>query len=152
MIFLFAVVFHIAKKQRRGIMTQWKLRSKKSPTGKLLKAHSKKRRRQGNRDFLPALMGSTKRRKIRARGGNEKIIALAADTANVATKGGIKKAKILTVAENRANPQFVRRNIITKGAIIQTDLGKARVTSKPGQSGVVNAVLIELKAEEKAAK
>ncbi len=118
----------------------------------MLKTRSKKKRRQGDRDFLPALMGSTKRRKIRARGGNEKLIALAADVANVATKGGIKKAKILTVAENRANPQFVRRNIITKGAIIQTDLGKARVTSKPGQTGIVNAVLIEAKAEEKAAK
>ncbi|RLF79472.1 30S ribosomal protein S8e, partial [Thermococci archaeon] len=42
-----------------------------------------------------------------------------------------------------ANRQYVRRNIITKGAIIQTEIGKAIVTSRPGQDGVVNAVLIK---------
>ena len=56
--------------------------------------------------------------------------------------------EIKDVLENPANPHYVRRDIITKGAIVITDIGKARITSRPGQHGVVNAVLIE---EEKNA-
>ena len=37
----------------------------------------------------------------------------------------------------------VRRNILTKGAIIETDAGKAKITNRPGQEGTVNAVLVE---------
>jgi small subunit ribosomal protein S8e len=44
--------------------------------------------------------------------------------------------------ENQANIHYVRRNIINKGAIIETNLGKARVTSRPGQTGTINAVLL----------
>ena len=46
------------------------------------------------------------------------------------------------VIENKANPNYVRRNIITKGAIVETSAGKAKVTSRPGQDGVINGVLI----------
>ena len=55
------------------------------------------------------------------------------------------KSKILSVLENPANPNYVRRNIITKGAIIDTDIGTARVTSRPGQHGMINAILIKPK-------
>ncbi len=54
-----------------------------------------------------------------------------------------KKVAIETVRENPSNPNYVRRNIITKGSIIKTEIGDARVTSRPGQDGTVNAVLIE---------
>ncbi|MBW3022802.1 30S ribosomal protein S8e, partial [Candidatus Woesearchaeota archaeon] len=53
------------------------------------------------------------------------------------------KAKIKTVADSPANKHYVRRNIITKGAIVETDKGKAKITSRPGQDGTVNAVLIQ---------
>ena len=53
------------------------------------------------------------------------------------------KAKIETVLESPANRHFTRRNILVKGTIIQTDKGKARVTSRPGQDGVINAILIK---------
>ena len=49
----------------------------------------------------------------------------------------------MTVTENHANPNYVQRNIINKGAVIQTELGDAKITSRMGQDGVVNAVLIE---------
>ena len=49
---------------------------------------------------------------------------------------------ILDVVENKANPNFVRRNIITKGAIVETSKGNAKVTSRPGQSGVISGVLL----------
>ena len=53
-----------------------------------------------------------------------------------------KKVKILTVVENSANPFYVRRNIINRGAIIETEIGKAKVTSRPGQHGLINAILL----------
>ena len=53
------------------------------------------------------------------------------------------KVKILTVKENSANPNFVQRNIINRGAMIQTEIGLAKVTSRPGQDGAVNAVLVK---------
>ena len=58
-------------------------------------------------------------------------------------KSGItKETKIITVKENPANPFFARRNITTKGAVIETELGDAVVTNRPGQDGIVNAKLI----------
>ena len=47
--------------------------------------------------------------------------------------GETKRAKIETVVENRADPNYMRRNILTRGAIIKTELGKARVVSCPGR-------------------
>lgn len=126
-------------------MAQWHLRSNRGKTGKLLKKRSKKFKRNRGRDFLPTRIGPRKIKKIETKGGGQKIATFASDTANIIVDGRAQKAKIITVTANAADSQFVRRNIMTKGAIIQTDLGKARVTSRPGQDGVINAVLIEKK-------
>ncbi len=83
--------------------------------------------------------------KFRVRGGNSKVRMLKAIYANVmdpATKK-TQKVKIITVKENSANSNYVQRNIMNKGAIIQTDLGMAKVTSRPGQDGAINAVLVK---------
>jgi len=40
---------------------------------------------------------------------------------------------------------FDRRRILTRGAIIDTRLGEAVVTSRPGQDGIVNALLLRTK-------
>ncbi len=132
-------------------MTKWILRSKRKITGGLIKKNSKRKKYQRGRDFLPAHIGETKVKAHRTKGGLTKMIALSANVANVSVNGKTQKAKILSVAANAADSQFVRRNIITKGAIIQTELGKARVTSRPGQVGVVNAVIIEEKPGQKKA-
>ncbi|MEM1996276.1 MAG: 30S ribosomal protein S8e, partial [Thermoplasmatales archaeon] len=70
---------------------------------------------------------------------------LSGNEANVTipSKGTTKRVKILNVAENIAETHFAQRNIITKGAVIVTELGRAKVTSRPGQNGMINAVLIE---------
>ncbi|MEM5835144.1 MAG: 30S ribosomal protein S8e [Candidatus Aenigmatarchaeota archaeon] len=128
-------------------MTQWHLRSRRKPTGGLLKPNRKKKRRDRGRDFIPAKIGERKIKKKRARGGNEKLILLSDMYANVSIGNETKKAKILSVVSNPANPYLARQNIITKGCIIETELGKARVTSRPGQHGIVNAVLIEEKSK-----
>jgi len=80
---------------------------------------------------------------VDARGNTEKIRAIATDRASVASDDGTTHATIEGVAENPANPNYVRRNIVTKGALIETSEGLARVTSRPGQDGQVNAVLEE---------
>ena len=81
----------------------------------------------------------------RVRGANEKLRILTANSVNVydpATKS-MKVAKIVTVRENPANPNYVQRNVITRGAILETDLGLVQVRSRPGQDGVLNGVRIE---------
>jgi len=131
-------------------MTQWIMKSKRKPTGGLVVKRGKKKKHQRGRDFLPAHIGARKARAVRTKGGNEKRIALNAEVANVSTKGKTSKAKILSIVENPADSQFTRRSIITKGAVIETEIGLARVTSRPGQHGFVNAVLLE-NYQEKAA-
>lgn len=86
-------------------------------------------------------VGESRLKTVKARGGQTKIRALQTDVATIADGDETHSATIDTVVENPANPNFARRNIITKGAIIDTDAGQARVTSRPGQTGQVNAVL-----------
>src|SRR5881396_3099319 len=57
--------------------------------------------------------------------------------------GKSSKSKLLRVIRNPANVDYQRRGVITKGAIVETELGQARVTSRPGQDGVINAILLE---------
>jgi small subunit ribosomal protein S8e len=85
------------------------------------------------------------RKKLKGKYGQEKIAVSKASHANVSTPEGVKKATILSVVSNEANRHYSRENIITKGAILETNLGKVRVISRPGQHGVINAVLIEKK-------
>ncbi len=119
-------------------------RSVRKETGaRYKKQHGKKKHALGRTPTLTKI-GDVKVNKIRVRGHNAKLRVLRADAANVydpKTKKHIK-AKIQIVTGNPANRHYVRRNIITKGTIIQTDKGSARVTSRPGQDGIVNAVLI----------
>lgn len=126
-------------------MALWQGRSHKKTTGGKFKAIRKKRKFEMGREQIEATVGTHKVKTTRVRGGNTKVSVLVGGEANVLspkTKKS-KKSKILGVVENAANPHFVRRNIITKGAIISTELGKAKVLSRPGQDGVINALLIE---------
>src|SRR3989338_10489999 len=83
-----------------------------------------------------------KRERVDVKGRGEKGKAHAVSFANVASKGKIAKSRISTVTESPDNRHYARENVITKGALIQTELGIARVTSRPGQDGLVNAVLV----------
>ena len=124
-------------------MAIWQKRSRRSQTGKLLRSSRKKRKRELGRVFIETKIGPEKKKNQRTYGGNKKTKLQRSEYVNVVTKEGTKKTKIMSVLENRANRHFTRRNIITKGALIETELGKARVTSRPGQHGVINAVLVE---------
>ncbi|EHR79294.1 30S ribosomal protein S8 [Thermococcus litoralis DSM 5473] len=126
-------------------MAIWQGRSLKKPSGGRIILARKKRKRELGREpaFTRVVEDKEERKIIRTYGGNRKVRLVKALYANVFENGKGKKVKIISVVENPANRQYVRRNIITKGAIIQTEIGKAIVTSRPGQDGVVNAVLIK---------
>tara|TARA_Y100000310_G_C20574426_1_gene759755 strand:- start:787 stop:1158 length:372 start_codon:yes stop_codon:yes gene_type:complete len=118
-------------------------RSKKKVTGGLYKDRRKKRLSEAGR--LPTLthVGETKLKQERVRGGNDKQRLLKADHVAVVVDGKHVKAKVKTVSENPANRNFVRRNILTKGTILSTDKGKVRITSRPGQSGSLQGVIVK---------
>lgn len=119
-------------------------RPKRKQSGARYRAYRKKKLHELGR--LPTLtkLGKVKTKKIRTMGGNRKIRLLTGNMANVLDKktNKIKKVAIKAVLENPANRHFVRRNILTKGTVIDTELGKARITSRPGQEGIINAELI----------
>lgn len=103
-----------------------------------------RRRSESGGYFAAAKLGSEAGiKKVRGRGGNIKDALKHALFANVLTKQGYKKSKITGVMESRDNRNFARLGIITKGSLINTELGKARVTSRPGQEGGINAMLVE---------
>ncbi len=119
-------------------------RTSRKPTGGLYNIARSKRKFEIGR--MPAMtkLGKQNVKVIKTKGDSRKMKVLVAQFANVLdpkTKKYIKTA-IKTVDECPANRHFVRRNILVKGAVITTEAGKAKVTSRPGQSGTVNAVLI----------
>ncbi len=119
-------------------------RSKRKVSGgRYIKAEQKRLSQKGNIPTLTKL-AETKVKQVKSRGGNSKDRLIYADVANVFDKKAnkYKKVKILNIIDNPANRNFVRRNIITKGTVMETEAGKAVVTSRPGQESVVNAVLI----------
>ena len=122
----------------------WQGRSRRKPTGGRLRPIRKKRRFEIAREIQHATIGSGTVKKYRVKGDNRKLRILTTNTVNVydpATKK-MKVAKLLTVRENPANPNYVQRNIITRGAIVETELGLVQIRSRPGQDGVLNGVRV----------
>lgn len=112
--------------------------------GRYIRFRKKKTRELGNLPILTRI-GKRQIKKVRITGGNKKFILLRTDIANVLDPKTKKhsKLKIQSIVDNPANRHFIRRNIITKGTIIKTEKGSAKVTSRPGQEGTLNAILIE---------
>lgn len=127
-------------------MTQWHSDlHKRKKTGGKKRPYRKKRKHERGGDPAYTMIGDRRLRVKRARGGGIKL-ALAADLyANVfdPEKRVARKVKILRLLSNPASRDLERRGVITKGAIIETELGKAKVTSRPGQNGVINAILVK---------
>jgi small subunit ribosomal protein S8e len=121
-------------------------RSRRKPTGGMYKRIRKKKKRDFGSDFIPIKLGERRKKVVRGLGGSRKHRLLQINKANVFDASGKAQiTKILSVKENKANPHFERMGIVTKGAIIETEIGLAKVVSRPGQDGVVNAVKIEKK-------
>ncbi|NCO96578.1 MAG: 30S ribosomal protein S8e [Candidatus Aenigmarchaeota archaeon CG_4_10_14_0_8_um_filter_37_24] len=116
----------------------------KKITGGVIHQYRKKRKFQSGSIPLLTELGKEKKFIISCRGGIKKIKVAKAEFINVIdSKNKAKKVKILGVIDNPASPNYVRRGIITRGAIVKTDLGNVKITSRPSQDGVVNGVIVQ---------
>jgi small subunit ribosomal protein S8e len=124
---------------------------KKKLTGGRKRVYRSKRKFEQGSFAVETTIGEPKRKCTRALGGNTKNKVLKDKFASVTNPktGKAEKTTILRVVRNRANVDYNRRGVMTKGAEIETGLGLARITSRPGNDGVINAVLMAAK-EEKA--
>lgn len=126
-------------------MALWQGRARRKSTGGRYRPLRKKRKHEIGREQQYAFIGTHRVKLYRTTGANRKVRVLKAEYANVLDPrtSTTKKVRIVTVKENPSNPHFVTRNIVTRGATIQTEIGLAKITSRPGQDGVINAVLLE---------
>ena len=91
-----------------------------------------------------ALMGEQETATRKTRGNNRKIALKTVSHVNlVLPDTKIKRTKIIRVLENQTNNDYQRRGVITKGAILETEDGKCKVVSRPGQNGMINAILVK---------
>ena len=108
--------------------------------------HPLKTRQKFQIDRYPneALMGEQETATRKTRGNNRKTALKTVNHVNlVLPDAKIKRSKIIRVLENQTNNDYQRRGVITKGAILETEYGKCKVVSRPGQNGVINAILVE---------
>jgi small subunit ribosomal protein S8e len=117
---------------------------KRKPTGGKRRPYRKRKRFERGSFPTETTVGDQKTKLDRRRGGNLKIRLVSTKWVNVSDPetGETKRVEITRVIRNPANVDYDRRNVITRGTILETPLGIVRVTSRPGQSGVLNAVLI----------
>ena len=125
-------------------MAIWQGSSLRKPSGARSRRNRNKRSFEFGRTPAETRIGEEVKKEIIARGNGTKTRATVANRINVIDPkdNSSKNVEIITVLENSANTHFVRRNIVTKGAVVETPEGNAKVTSRPGQDGVVNGVLI----------
>lgn len=123
--------------------THSSLRKRKLTGGKKRVYRTKKKYEAGG---YPAetILGEPRRKSTRGLGANSKVKVLADKFASVTdpATGKTQKTEITRVVKNGANVDYNRRGVMTKGAEIETALGLAKVTSRPGSDGIINAVLI----------
>lgn len=122
---------------------KWQGRSALKKTGGRRRRGRKKRKHEIGDEPTEPRVGEKKYKTIVVRGGEKKTRVMSTDEANLMDGGETDRVEIQNVIENGANPNYARRDIITKGAIIETPEGRGRVVSRPGQDGVVNAVAVE---------
>jgi len=129
-------------------MAIWNGRSARKSTGGRYVRSRGKRRFEVGREKQFTFLGKSSLKIYRTKGANRKSRVLAAEYANVsdASTGKTVRSRIVTVKQNPANPNYVQRNIMNKGAIVQTEAGMAVITSRPGQDGTVNARLLPAEA------
>ncbi len=117
-------------------------KGKKITGGKYIKARKKKLcERPGQKRTVK--LGEEKKRTKRIMGGNSKTFMLKAQFVNIKDDKKTKKLKIKNVLETPSNRFLARQNILTKGTIVETELGKVKITNRPTQEGLVNGILLK---------
>lgn len=125
-------------------MARSQARSKRKFTGKKYKHFKKKRKRELERPKIDTTIGEEKKKKQRVMGGNTKLKLFSSQYINVTDPNTNKtsRVRILGFESNEASKDLTRRHILTKGAVVETELGNAKITSRPGQAGQLNGVLV----------
>ncbi len=125
-------------------MARSQARSKRKFTGKKYKHFKKKRKRELERPTIDTTIGEEKKKKQRVMGGNTKLKLFSSQYINVTDPNTNKtsRVRILDFERNDASKALNRRHILTKGAVVETELGNAKITSRPGQTGQLNGVLV----------
>jgi small subunit ribosomal protein S8e len=117
--------------------------TKRKPSGGKRKPYRTKRSHERGGYPVETRIGEAELKVETGRGGNLKLKLLSGDEVNVSdpATGKTERLKILGVVRNPASVDYNRRGIITKGAIVRTEKGLAKIVSRPGQDGVLNAVI-----------
>ena len=126
-------------------MAQWHGISRRKPSGGRKVQARGKRSTEISTEKQLALIGESKTKSYRRTGGNTLVRVLAADKVSIndPKTGKTSLGTIENVVENESDPNYVRRNVLVKGAIIETDKGRVKITSRPGKDGVINGILVE---------
>jgi len=119
--------------------------TKRKKTGGKKRAYRTKRLRDAGKAPIETELAETQRKIDSGRSGIEKVKLISDVYVNVSTPstGTTERLEIQAVVENPANVDYNRRGVITKGAIVRTERGNALIVSRPGQDGILNAVLLE---------
>ena len=88
-------------------------------------------------------LGEKKTKIMRGMGGTLKTVSLSQNTINVMKNGKCKTVKIKNVLETPSNRFLARQNVLVKSAIVDTELGKVKITNRPSQEGIVQGILLE---------
>ena len=121
-------------------MAKWHGISRRKPSGGRLKRPNRyrgKRKTEISSENQFAYVGEVDKSKAyrkRAKSQTMRVQSARHINVNDPKEGKTVRATINSVAENDADPNYVRRNIITKGAITDTEVG---------MHGVVSGVLLE---------
>ena len=126
-------------------MAQWHGISRRKPSGGRKVQARGKRSTEISTEKQLALIGESKTKIYRRTGGNTLVRVLAADKVSIndPKTGKTSLGTIENVVENESDPNYVRRNVLVKGAIIETDKGRVKITSRPGKEGGINGILVE---------
>jgi len=112
--------------------------------GRYVKRRKKKKYALPGQRRIVKLFKEEKRKIKRVRGGKKKVFVLKGKIINVMDKNKkARKIEIKNVLETPSNRFFARQDILTKGTIVETELGKVKITNRPSQEGMINGILIE---------
>ena len=119
--------------------------TKRKRTGGRRKAYRKRRKYEAGRFPVETQLGEPERKLERTKGGGLKVKLVSDQWVNLSDPktGKTERVRILSVVKNPANVDWDRRGIITRGTIVRTERGLAKIISRPGQNGVLNAIPIE---------
>ena len=118
-------------------------KGRKISGGKYIKSRKKKLHEVAGQKRVIKL-GEDKRKSVRTRGGNKKVFLLKSKKINVCDKDKkLKKVEIKNVLETPSNRFLARQNVMTKGTIVETELGKVKITNRPTQEGIIFGILIK---------